>query len=235
MSFGLMNAPSTFQRLVSKVLVGCEAFTAAYIDDILIFSKDEAEHEQHLHQVLECLVQRNLRVKLKKCSFFRQQIPFLGHILAKGCMRVEPEKVEALQRWRRPLTTVKQVRQFLGLASYYRMFVPGFASVSAPLSHMTRKDARVVWTAEAQTAVDRIIQALQQAPALSVWDPVRKARVTTDASLVGVGALLEQHYPEEDQWKPVAYWSRKLLLPQTRYHATDREWLAVVMAVTQTW
>ena len=114
------------------------------------------------------------------------------------------------------------------------MFVPGFASVSAPLSYMTRKDARVVWTAEAQTAVDRIIQALQQAPALSVWDPARKARVTTDASLVGVGALLEQYYPEEDQWKPVAYWSRKLLPPQTRYHATDREWLAVVMAVAQT-
>ena len=96
MPFGLMNAPSTFQRLVSKVLVGCEAFTAAYIDDILIFSKDEAEHEQHLRQVLECLVRRNLRVKLKKCCFFRQQVPFLGHILAKGCVRVEPEKIEAL-------------------------------------------------------------------------------------------------------------------------------------------
>ena len=157
-----------FQRLVSKVLVGCEAFTAAYIDDILIFSKDEDEHAHHLKKVLECLARRNLRVKLKKCCFLQQQIPFLGHVLARGCVRVEPEKIEALLRWRKPLTTVRQVRQFLGLASYYRMFVPGFASITTLLSHMTRKDARVVWSPEAQRAVDQVIEALQSAPALSV-------------------------------------------------------------------
>ena len=235
MPFGLMNAPSTFQRLVSRVLVGCETFTSAYIDDILVFSRDEAEHEQHLKQVLQCLARHNLRVKLKKCSFFQQEMPFLGHVLSQGCVKVEPQKIEALQRWKRPLTTVKQVRQFLGLASYYRMFVPGFASLVAPLSHMTRKDARVVWTAEAQEAVDGVIHALQRAPALRTWDSKKQARVTTDASLVGMGALLEQYDETDSQWKPVAYWSRKLLPPQTRYHATDREWLAVVTAVTQVW
>ena len=235
MPFGLMNAPSTFQRLVSKVLVGCETFTAAYIDDILVFSRNETEHEEHLHAVLECLARHNLRVKLKKCSFFQSKMPFLGHVLSQGQVQVEPEKIEALQRWKRPLTTVKQVRQFLGLASYYRSFVPGFATLVAPLSHMTRKDARVVWTPEAQNAVDQVVTALQCAPALCTWDSTKKARVTTDASLVGVGALLEQFYEEDSQWKPVAYWSRKLLPPQTRYHATDREWLAVVMAVTQVW
>ena len=235
MPFGLMNAPSTFQRLVSRVLVGCETFTAAYIDDILVFSKDEQQHQQHLKEVMQCLARHNLRVKLKKCSFYQTEISFLGHVLSKGSVRVEPEKVEALQRWKRPLTTVKQVRQFLGMASYYRNFVPGFATIVAPLSHMTRKDARVVWTAEAQEAVEAVIKALQQSPALATWDSARKTRVTTDASLVGVGALLEQYNEEDSQWKPVAYWSRKLLPPQTRYHATDREWLAVVMAVTQTW
>ena len=235
MPFGLMNAPSTFQRLISKVLVGCEPFTAAYIDDVLVFSKDSVEHKQHLTQVLRCLARHNLRVKLKKCSFYKSEMPFLGHVLSEGRVSVEPEKVEALQRWKRPLTTVKQVRQFLGLASYYRMFVPGFATLVTPLTHMTRKDARVVWTAEAQDAVEKVVSALQQAPSLSVWNSQRKARVTTDASLVGVGALLEQLDPADSQWKPVAYWSRKLLPPQTRYHATDREWLAVVMAVTQTW
>ena len=235
MPFGLMNAPSTFQRLVSRILVGCEPFTAAYIDDILIFSSNESEHHQHLHKVLECLARRNLRVKMQKCCFFQQQISFLGHVLAQGCVKVEPDKIEALQKWKKPLTTVRQVRQFLGLASYYRMFVPGFATLATPLSHMTRKDARVVWTAEAQNAVNQVIEALQSAPALSVWDSARKARVTTDASLVGVGAVLEQFHESDSQWRPVAYWSRKLLPPQTRYHATDREWLAVVMAVTQIW
>ena len=235
MPFGLMNAPSTFQRLISKVLVGCESFTSAYIDDVLVFSQNEQQHQEHLRKVLQCLAQFNLRVKLKKCSFFRQEMPFLGHVLMKGSVRVEPEKVAALERWKRPLTTVRQVRQFLGLASYYRMFVPNFASIVAPLSHMTRKDARVVWSAEAQEAIDKVVGALQQAPALHVWNSARKARVTTDASLVGVGALLEQLNETDSQWYPVAYWSRKLLPAQTRYHATDREWLAVVMAVTQTW
>ena len=98
MLFGLMNAPSTFQRLVSRVLVGCEAYTAAYIDDILVFSRDEQQHQQHLKEVLQCLAQHNLRVKLKKCSFYQLEIPFLGHVLSKGSVQVEPEKIEALRR-----------------------------------------------------------------------------------------------------------------------------------------
>ena len=194
--FGLMNAPSTFQRLISKVLIGCESFTAAYIDDVLIFSEDEDQHRVHLQKVLECLTRYNLRVKLKKCSFYQEEMPFLGHVLAQGRVRVEPEKVEALARWRHPLSTVRQVRQFLGLASYYRTFIPGFASLVAPLTHMTRKDARVVWTPEAQEVVEKVIDALHRAPALSVWNSKWKPQVTTDASLVGVGALLEQFDPE---------------------------------------
>ena len=100
MPFGLMNAPSTFQRLVSKVLVGCEPFTAAYIDDILVFSRNETEHKQHLDAVFQCLAHHNLRIKLKKCSFFQKQMPFLGHVLSQGQVQVESEKVEALQRWK---------------------------------------------------------------------------------------------------------------------------------------
>ena len=124
-------------------------------------------------------------------------MPFLGYVLLQGQVQVEPEKIEALQRWKRPLTTVKQIRQFLGLASYYRSFVPGFATLVAPLSHMTRKDARVVWTPEAQNTVEQVVTALQRAPALCTWDSTKKARVTTDASLVGVGPLLEQYYEED--------------------------------------
>ena len=92
MPFGLMNAPSTFQRLVSRVLVECETFTAAYIDDILVFSHNEQQYQQHLREVLRCLACHNLRVKLKKCSFYQSEIPFLGHVLSEGSMRVEPEK-----------------------------------------------------------------------------------------------------------------------------------------------
>ena len=121
-------------------------------------------------------------------------MPFLGHVLSEGSVRVEPEKVEVLERWNRPLTTVKQVRQFLGLASYYHIFVSNFASTATSLTHMTRKDARVVWSPEAQEAVQQVVAALKDASALSVWCSSHKVRVTTDASLVGVGALLEQFH-----------------------------------------
>ena len=93
-----MNASSTFQCLVSRVLIRYETFTAAYIDDILIFSQNESEHEQHLQRVLEYLACHNLHIQLKKYSFFQKQIPFLSHVLARGSVRIEPEKVEALQK-----------------------------------------------------------------------------------------------------------------------------------------
>ena len=235
MPFGLMNAPSTFQRLISKVLVGCEAFTSAYIDDVLVFSDNEDEHKIHLRRVFECLINHNLRIKPKKCEFFQSRISFLGHVLHDGQISVEYPKIEALEKWHGPLTTIRQVRQFLGLASYYRMFVPNFSAVAAPLSAMTRKDSRVIWSDEAQKALDTIIDTLKNAPPLMVWDSTRQTRVTTDASLVGIGAILEQYDDVDSKWKPIAYWSRKLLPPQTRYHTTDREWLAVVEALTNAW
>ena len=235
MPFGLMNAPSTFQRLISKVLIGCEAFTSAYIDDVLVFSKDEDEHKTHLRKVFDCLSRHHLRIKPKKCEFFQTRISFLGHVLQNGQISVEYSKVEALEKWRGPLTTVRQVRQFLGLASYYRSFVPNFSTLAAPLSAMTRKDSRVVWSNDAQHALECIVSALKVSPTLLVWDSSRKTRVTTDASLVGIGALLEQLDENDSKWKPAAFWSRKLLPPQTRYHTTDREWLAVVEALTNAW
>ena len=148
MPFGLMNAPLTFQRLISKVLVGYEAFTSAYIDDVLMFSDNEDEHKTHLRRVFECFMNYNLRIKSKKCEFFQSRISFLRHVLHDGQISVEYPKIEALEKWHEPLTTVRQVRQFLGLASYYRMFIPNFSAVAAPLSAMTRKDSRVIWSNE---------------------------------------------------------------------------------------
>ena len=205
MPFGLMNAPSTFQRLISRVLVGCEAFTSAYIDNVLVFSDNEEEHKTQLRKVFECLANHNLRIKPKKCEFFQSRISFLGHVLHNGQIAVENSKVEALDKWRGPLTTVCQVRQFLGLASYYRMFVPNFSAIAAPLSTMTRKDSRIVWSKEAQTSLNMIIETLKHAPPLMVWNSKRDTRVTTDASLVGIGALLEQFDESDNKWKPIAY------------------------------
>ena len=101
-----MNAPSTFQRLISKVLVGCEAFTSAYIDNVLVFSDNEDEHKVYLRRVFECLTNHNLRIKPKKCEFFQSRISFLGHVLHNGQIFVEYPKIEALEKWHGPLTTI---------------------------------------------------------------------------------------------------------------------------------
>ena len=109
MPFGLMNAPLTFQRLISKVLVGCEAFTSVYINDVLVFSDNKDKHKTHLYRVFECLMNHNLRIKSKKCEFFQSRISFLGYVLYDGQISVEYLKIEALEKWYGLLITVRQV------------------------------------------------------------------------------------------------------------------------------
>ena len=174
-------------------MIGCEAFTSAYIDDVLVFSDNENEYKIHLRKVFECLSHHHLRIKPKKCEFFQTRISFLGHVLCNGQISVEHSKVETFDKWRGPLTTVHQSATvfrtcILLLACSYS----SFSATAAPLSAITHKDSRVIWTDEAQNTLDTIIQLLKHAPLLMVWDSKRETQVTTNASLVGIGALLEQ-------------------------------------------
>jgi hypothetical protein len=142
MPFGLTNTPATFMDLMNRVFHEyLDCFVIVFIDDILVYSKSLEEHDDHLRVVLQILRDKKLYAKLKKCEFWLNQVVFLGHVISKDGITVDPSKIEAVVSWDRP-TNVSEVRSFLGLAGYYRRFVKGFSRIAAPLTHLTRKNAK---------------------------------------------------------------------------------------------
>ena len=233
MPFGLVNAPATFQRLMDSVLSGLMDRCVVYLDDILIFSKTLDEHFDSIRLVFDRLLEHKLFIKISKCSFVQQEIDFLGHVVGAGEVRLDPEKTEKISGWKIPLTSAKDVRRFWGLVSWCGMFFPNLASIAAPLTALVGTRRKFIWTAEAEYAMRTIQQKCLKVPVLVPWNEDRETRITTDASDVGLGAVLEQKV--ENIWRPVEFWSRKLKSAETRYSATDKEWLAVVEAVSSHW
>ena len=139
MPFGLTNAPKKFMDLMNSVFRPyLDQFVVVFIDDLLVYSKDEKEHEQHLKIVLQTLREKKLYAKLKKCYFWLKEVSFLGHIVFDEGIRVYPTKIEAVVNWKPP-RTVTEVRSFLGLAGYYRIFVKRFSVIASPLTKLLRK------------------------------------------------------------------------------------------------
>ncbi|KAL0539892.1 hypothetical protein IC582_024113 [Cucumis melo] len=146
MSFGLTNAPAVFMDLMNRVFKDfLDTFVIVFIDDILIYSKTEAEHEEHLHQVLETLRANRLYAKFSKCEFWLKNVSFLGHVVSSKGVYVDPAKNEAVTNWPRP-STVSEIRSFLGLAGYYRRFVEDFSRIASHLTQLTRKGTPFVWS-----------------------------------------------------------------------------------------
>ena len=233
MPFGLINAPSTFQRAMSYALRGCEEFTAVYIDDVLIFSQDLDQHLRHLAFVFQRLQDQAYYVRLAKCKFMTNHVKFLGHILTDKGIEAKENRQRDLDMFLPPFDTPKKVRAFLGLVMWYKSFIPHVSTIAAPLFPLTSAKKKIQWSQEATQAVNALKQAVLDAPTLIRFDRTLPTRVTTDASIIGIGAVLEQLTSME--WRPVAFWSRKLKDAETRYSATDIEWLAVVDAVTLVW
>ena len=233
MPFGLVNAPSTFQRAMSVALRGCEDFAIVYIDDILVFSNDRDQHLYHLQRVFAALEAQSYHVRLSKCSFLASEVPFLGHVLTPEGIKAADKRFDHIQSFPTPFTTPKQVRSFLGMVMWYRTFIPHIATLAAPLFPLTSVKKGFTWSEEAEQSVAALKHALTCTPVLTRYDHELETRVTTDASTIGLGAVLEQKHGEV--WKPVAFWSRKLIDAETRYSATDLEWLAVVEAVSRVW
>ena len=134
MPFGLTNAPAVFMALINKIFAEyLDKFTVVFIDDILVYSKTKEEHGEHLRIALQLLRENQLYAKLRKCEFWLDQVTFLGHIISKEGLAVEPSKIEAVMNWEKP-KNASEIRSFLGLAGYYRRFVQGFSSIATPLS-----------------------------------------------------------------------------------------------------
>ncbi|KAL0546711.1 hypothetical protein IC582_016623 [Cucumis melo] len=228
MSFGLTNAPAVFMDLMNRVFREfLDTFVIVFIDDILIYSKTEAEHEEHLRMVLQTLRDNKLYAKFSKCEFWLKQVSFLGHVVSKAGVSVDPAKIEAVTGWTRP-STVSEVRSFLGLAGYYRRFVENFSRIATPLTQLTRKGAPFVWSKACEDSFQTLKQKLVTAPVLTVPDGSGSFVIYSDASKKGLGCVLMQ------QGKVVAYASRQLKSHEQNYPTHDLE-LAVVVFALKIW
>ncbi|KAL4016723.1 hypothetical protein IC575_024380 [Cucumis melo] len=217
MSFGLTNAPAVFMDLMNRVFREfLDTFVIVFIDDILIYSKTEAEHEEHLRMVLQTLRDNKLYAKFSKCEFWLKQVSFLGHVVSKAGVSVDPAKIEAVTGWTRP-STVSEVRSFLGLAGYYRRFVENFSRIATPLTQLTRKGAPFVWSKACEDSFQNLKQKLVTAPVLTVPDGSGSFVIYSDASKKGLGCVLMQ------QGKVVAYASRQLKSHEQNYPTHDLE------------
>ncbi len=183
MPFGLHGAPATFQRLMDKVLAGLEDYAAAYIDDVAIYSDTWEEHLVHLREVLQRIHRAGLTVKARKCQFAMDECSYLGHVVGNGVVRPETPKLGNVQSFHQP-TTKKEVRIFLGLTGYYRKFIMNYASVSAPLSDLVRKNRpnKVQWSPECQEAFVTLKSLLCTDPVLRSPDFSKLFILQTDAS-----------------------------------------------------
>ena len=230
--FGLTNAPATFMHLMHQTFRSyLDRFVIVFLDDILIYSRTLAEHVEHVRQVLQVLREQKLYAKESKCDFMKHEVEFLGHIVGRDGMRMMEDKVAAVQSWPVP-SQVTHVRSFLGTAGYYRKFIAGFSRIAAPLSELTMDNVKFEWTSKHQQAFDALKAAIAAGPVLVLPDPKLPFVVHTDASGFATGAVLQQDQGHGLQ--PVAYLSKKMLDPETRYPVHEQELLAIIHAI-KTW
>src|ERR1043165_4808358 len=228
MSFGITNAPAYFMNMMNKVFMEfLDKFVVVFIDDILVYSKNEEEHEEHLRLVLEKLREHQLYAKFSKCEFWLKEVGFLGHVVSGEGIAVDPSKVEAVTEWQAP-TSVGEIRSFLGLAGYYRRFIESFSKISKPMTELLKKDTKFVWTEECEESFQELKKRLVTALVLILPDVHKDFQVYCDASRQGLGGVLMQDR------KVVSYTSRQLRPHEVNYATHDLELAAVVHAL-KTW
>ena len=186
MPFGLTNAPAAFMDLMNRVF---DQFVVVFIDDILVYFKDAHDHEHHLRIVLQILRENQLFAKLSKCDFWLKEVSFLGHIVSAEGIRVDPMKIEAVMNWKPP-RNVTEVRSFLGLAGYYRIFVQGFSVIASSLTRLLQKGVKFEWDDKCQSIFERLKEILVEAPMLIQPTLGRDYTMYNDTSRIGLGCVL---------------------------------------------
>ena len=226
MPFGLANAPAYFQQFVNNTFQDMiDRFVVIYLDDFLIFSPDEASHQEHVRAVLQRLRDNKLYAKLEKCQFGLPTVKFLGYWISANGIACDDEKVRSIMEWPVPRSK-HQVMVFLGLTNYLRKFVDGFAEMALPLYKLCKKDTQFNWRPECQEAFEALKKAISTVPVLKHVDPEEPMQVETDASNFAVGSVLSQE-DTEGQQRPCAYYSRSLTAPERNYTTYDKELLAI--------
>lgn len=237
--FGLTNAPATFQAYINRALRGLvDDFCIVYLDDILIFSKTEEAHLQHLELVIERLQRADLYANPKKCDFFKPQVEYLGFIIDKTGIRMDPERVKTISEWPRP-QSYRDIQVFLGFCNFYRRFIYNFSGIAKPLQDLLRglkkgkKPGLITddWQDPQQKAFERLIDAFISAPVLRHYSPFLPLRLETDASSTACAGILSLKW--EDGWHPIAYCSKKFSGAEVHYPIYDKELLAIVWSFKQ--
>ena len=190
MSFGLTNAPIAFMDLMHRVFQPyLDRFVVVFMDDILIYSKSEEDHEGHLRIVLQALREHQLHAKFSKCEFRLTEVRFLGHVVLASGVSVDPKKVKAIMSWER-LKSVFKICSFLGLAGYYRRFIENFSLLATPMMRLTQKEVKFEWNDLCEEAFQELKMRLTLAPILIVPEMGQRYTVYCDASKDGLGCVL---------------------------------------------
>ncbi|GJZ47106.1 reverse transcriptase domain-containing protein [Tanacetum coccineum] len=225
MSFGLTNAPAVFMDLMNRVCKPyLDKFVIVFIDDILIYSKSKKEHEEHLRQILKLLKKEELYAKFSKCEFWISRVQFLGHVIDCRGIHVDPAKIESIKDWASPKTPT-EIRQFLGLAGYYRRFIEGFSKIAKSMTKLTQKGVKFDWGDKQEAAFQLLKQKLCSAPILALPEGSKDFIAYCDASKKGLGVVIMQRE------KVISYASRQLKIHEKNYTIHDLELGAVVFAL----
>jgi hypothetical protein len=197
--FGLTNAPTTFMCLMNSVLNKyLDKFVLVFVDDILVYSKNREEHEEHLRMVLQVLREHQLYAKFNKCDFFKKEIQYLGHVISVEGVAVDPAKIKEIMDWPAP-RNVTEVRSFMGLDGYYRRFIKGFSKIGNPITSLQRKGKKFVWSPECEDSFQQLKQLLTNAPCFKDCRPRKR--------LLGLHRCLQRR----TQWSSHARWTSGLL------------------------
>lgn len=229
MPFGLCNAAQTMCRLMDRVIPAqLRENVFVFIDDLLVVSPDFDSHMYCLQKVAECLRNANLTINVDKSKFCMKEIRYLGYIVGNGCLKTDPDKVQAIRDFPMPKTK-KQIRSFLGMTGWYQRFIANYAAIASPITDLIGKQT-FHWTTEAQNAFETLKDRLTSSPILSHPDFKRPFVIQCDASMTGVGSVLYQ-LDDDGNEHPIAFMSRKLNAAQRNYTVTELECLAAVLSV----
>jgi hypothetical protein len=224
MPFSLTNALSIFMRLMNEVLRAFSRFVVVYFDDILIYSKSLDLHMDHLRAVFNALQYACIFANLEKCIFCTDRVSFLGYVVTARGIEVDETKIEAIKSWPTP-QSITQVRNFLGLAGFYRRFVKDFSTIAAPLHEFTKKGVLFRWGQTQEESFATFKDKLTHAPLLQLPNFGKTFELACDASGIGIGGVLMQ------DGKPVAYFSEKLHGPILNYSTYDKELYTLVRSL----
>jgi hypothetical protein len=228
---GLTNGPATYQRYMNDVLFEyLDVFCTAYLDDILIYSDDPLEHDEHVRKVLQRLRDAGLQADIKKSEFKVKRTKYLGFIISTEGIEVDPKKISVVKNWQPP-RNVKGVQGFLGFCNFYRRFITEYGRIAKPLTALTRKGLVFKWTDQCQEAFNKLKEAMLSAPILRYYDPELPTMVETDASNGVVAGVLSQQDSETELWHPIAFFSKNMQPAELNYDIHDKEMLAIVLSL----